>query len=171
MSSAYLGLGSNKGERINYIKNAFNEIEKISGTCVIKCSSIYETQPWGILTQNDYLNSAIKIETNLSAEDLLKELKGIEIKLGRQENLKWSEREIDIDLLFYENEIISKENMKVPHPQIENRKFVLIPLNEIAPSLIHPVLKKSMSELLKETEDKLSVRKYQKDNADNFHLN
>ncbi|MEP7145429.1 MAG: 2-amino-4-hydroxy-6-hydroxymethyldihydropteridine diphosphokinase, partial [bacterium] len=144
---------------------------KISGTCVIKCSSIYETQPWGIFAQNDYLNSAIKIETSLSAEDLLKELKGIEIKLGRQENLKWSEREIDIDLLFYGNEIIRKENMKVPHPQIENRKFVLIPLNEIAPSLIHPVLKKSISELLKETEDKLSVRKYQKDNADNFHWN
>ncbi len=170
MATAYLGLVSNKGERINYIQKALNEIEKIDGTTIVKASLVYETEPWGNFDQEDYLNSAVKIETNLIAQDLLKELKSIEVKLGRQENKKWSEREIDIDLLFYENEMISGEYINVPHCQIENRKFVLIPLNEIAPDLIHPVFKKNISELLKETKDKLDVRRYQKDKIENTHL-
>lgn len=160
MATAYLGLGSNKGERISYIKDALSEIGKIKNTKIVRSSSVYETEPWGIKEQEDYLNSAVEIETELEAVSLLKELKSIEKRIGRTGNVKWSEREIDIDLLFYGNEIIENDFMNVPHKQIENRKFVLIPMHEIAPDFIHPVLKKDMSELLKNTADKLKVKKY-----------
>lgn len=161
MSAAFLGLGSNIGERISYIEKALEEIQKIPGTQILALSSIYETEPWGEITQEDFLNSVVEIDTALSAENLLKELKNIEKNLGRTENKKWSEREIDIDLLFYGNEIIEKDFMQVPHSQIEKRKFVLVPMNEIAPGFVHPVLNKTISALLSETTDDLNVRKYQ----------
>ena len=147
-------------DRIKNINNAVEKIKKRKETKFICSSSIYETEPWGNIEQEDYLNSVIGIQTELNAEDLLKELKCIEKLIGRKENKKWSEREIDIDLLFYGNEIIDKDHMKVPHGQIENRRFVLVPMNEIAPGFMHPVFKKSISQLLKDTTDKLKVFKY-----------
>lgn len=166
MKEVYLGLGSNKGERISFINKAISEIELLPRTEVFISAAIYETEPWGNIEQDDYLNTAIGIKTELNAEDLLKELKRIEKLIGRIENRKWSEREIDIDLLFYGDEIIEKENMKVPHGQIENRRFVLVPMKEIAPELIHPVLKKSISQLLNCTSDKLNVFKYNLTNTE-----
>jgi len=160
MQTVYLGLGSNKGERISYIEKAIEEISGLPETKIFVRSGIYETEPWGNIEQEDYLNSVIGIQTELNAEDLLKELKSIEKLIGRKENKKWSEREIDIDLLFYGNEIIDKDHMKVPHGQIENRRFVLVPMNEIAPGFMHPVFKKSISQLLEDTTDKLKVFKY-----------
>ncbi len=160
MTKAYLGLGSNKGERISYIESALSEIAKTEKTEVIKCSSVYETEPWGVKNQGDYLNSAAEINTELSAAELLKALKEIENRIGRTVTSRWSEREIDIDLLFYGNEILNNETIHVPHNEIENRKFVLVPMNEIAPELVHPVLKKSISELLSETSDELQVTKF-----------
>ena len=160
MQTVYLGLGSNKGERISYIEKAIEEISGLPETKIFVRSGIYETEPWGNIEQEDYLNSVIGIQTQLNAEDLLKELKSIEKHIGRKENKKWSEREIDIDLLFYGNEIIDKDHMKVPHGQIENRRFVLVPMNEIAPGFMHPVFKKSISQLLEDTTDKLKVFKY-----------
>ena len=160
MQTVYLGLGSNKGERISYIEKAIEEISRLPATNIFVRSGIYETEPWGNIEQEDYLNSVIGIQTELKAEDLLKELKSIEKLIGRKENKKWSEREIDIDLLFYGSEVIDKDHMKVPHGQIENRRFVLVPLNEIAPWFIHPVFKKSISMLLEDTTDKLKVHKY-----------
>ena len=160
MQTVYLGLGSNKGERISYIEKAIEEISRLPETKIFVRSAVYETEPWGNIEQEDYLNSVIGIQTELNAEDLLKELKSIEKLIGRKENKKWSAREIDIDLLFYGNEIIDKDHMKVPHGQIENRKFVLVPLNEIAPEFMHPVFKKSISQLLEDTTDKLKVFKY-----------
>lgn len=160
MQTVYLGLGSNKGERISYIEKAIEEISGLPETKMFVRSGIYETEPWGNIEQEDYLNSVIGIQTELNAEDLLKELKRIEKLIGRKENKKWSEREIDIDLLFYGNEIIDKDHMKVPHGQIENRRFVLVPMNEIAPGFMHPVFKKSISQLLEDTTDKLKVIKY-----------
>jgi 2-amino-4-hydroxy-6-hydroxymethyldihydropteridine diphosphokinase len=167
MAVAYLGLGSNIGERISYIEKALAEIIKIENTKITRSSSIYETEPWGISEQEDYLNSAVEIETSLEPEVLLKKLKSIEKIIGRTESKRWSEREIDIDILFFGNEIIENEFMKVPHPQIESRKFVLIPMNEIAPDLIHPVFKKTVSELLKETKDNLKVNKFKLDKSAN----
>lgn len=161
MPKSYLGLGSNIGDRISFIENALTEISKIPDTKVVKMSSVYETEPWGEIRQDDFLNSVIEIDTKLDAAILLKELKEIEKKLGRNKTAKWSEREIDIDLLFYGIEIIENDVMNVPHLQIENRRFVLFPMAEIAPDFIHPVLKKSISELLKETTDELNVIKFQ----------
>ena len=160
MQTVYLGLGSNKGERISYIEKAIEEISGLPETKMFVRSGIYETEPWGNIEQEDYLNSVIGIQTELNAEDLLKELKSIEKFIGRKENKKWSEREIDIDLLFYGNEIIDKDHMKVPHGQIENRRFVLVPMNEIAPGFMHPVFKKNISQMLEDTTDKLKVYKY-----------
>ena len=160
MQTVYLGLGSNKGKRISYIEKAIEEISGLPETKIFVRSGIYETEPWGNIEQEDYLNSVIGIQTQLNAEDLLKELKFIEKLIGRKENKKWSEREIDIDLLFYGNEIIDKDHMKVPHGQIENRRFVLVPMNEIAPGFMHPVFKKSISQLLEDTTDILKVFKY-----------
>lgn len=161
MPVCFLGIGSNIGERISFITNALNEIGRIPDTKIVKTSSIYETEPWGNVKQDDYLNCAVEIYTELSAANLLSEIKNIEKKLGRSINGKWTEREIDIDLLFYGNEIIKTEIMNVPHLQIENRKFVLVPLAEISPDFIHPVFKKTVSGLLSETTDKLGVSKYQ----------
>lgn len=160
MPTAYLGLGSNKGERISFIETAITEIAGIEKTKLIRTSSVYETEPWGIKGQDDYLNSAAEIRTDLSAEELLRALKGIESRIGRTVTAKWSEREIDIDLLFYGNDVLNNETIHVPHAEIENRKFVLIPMNELAPDLIHPVLNRSISELLLETSDDLKVMKY-----------
>ncbi|MDQ3021420.1 MAG: 2-amino-4-hydroxy-6-hydroxymethyldihydropteridine diphosphokinase [Bacteroidota bacterium] len=160
MVTAYLGLGSNVGERISFIENAVLEIGKIKDTVIIKSSAIYETEPWGNIKQDDYLNSVIEIETRLKAEALLMELKNIEKRLGRIDNKRWSEREIDIDLLFYGEEIIENDLIKLPHRQIENRRFVLIPMNEIAQCFIHPVFKKTISQLLNDTKDELNVVRY-----------
>ena len=161
MPKSFLGLGSNIGERISYIEKAVNAICRIPDVKFIRSSSVYETEPWGKQNQSDFLNSVLEIETDMSAESLLKELKLIEKRTGRIENSKWSEREIDIDLLFYGNEIINVDLFIVTHPQIENRKFVLVPMAEIAPDLIHPVLKISMQDLLKKSTDTLKVERYQ----------
>ena len=166
MPVAYLGLGSNIGERISYIERAMEEIRKIKNTKVLKESSVYETEPWGISDQDHYLNTAVEIETELEPDILLIEIKRIETRIGRTGNKRWSEREIDIDILFYGEDILENEFMKIPHAQIENRKFVLIPLNEIAPKLIHPVFKKSINELLKESRDNLQVFKFKSEKSE-----
>jgi 2-amino-4-hydroxy-6-hydroxymethyldihydropteridine diphosphokinase len=167
MIEAYLGLGSNIGERISYIEKALTGIGLIDGTRILSKSGIYETEPWGVSGQRDYLNSVVKIETSLHVEELFDSLKLIEKSIGRTENAKWAEREIDIDLLFYGDLITEGGHLKVPHPEIESRKFVLVPMNEISPGFVHPVLGKSVTQLLENTIDKLKVFKYGHINIDN----
>ncbi|MBS1518380.1 MAG: 2-amino-4-hydroxy-6-hydroxymethyldihydropteridine diphosphokinase [Bacteroidetes bacterium] len=161
-NTVFLGLGSNKGERISYIENVISKLENHNSIKVLRKSGVYETEPWGISDQPDYLNSVLEIETTLGPMELLVELKSLEKKTGRSESKKWSEREIDIDILFYGDLVIKNENINIPHSFIEERKFVLVPLAELDPEFIHPVLKRSVKELLETTKDKLKVVSYGK---------
>jgi 2-amino-4-hydroxy-6-hydroxymethyldihydropteridine diphosphokinase len=155
----YLGLGSNIGDKTGYINSAIAEISKLRDTIVLKSSSIYKTEPWGIKEQEDFLNSAIEIKTNLRPEELLLELKRIEKVLGRKNREKWNKREIDIDILFYDDLILKNYKVNIPHPEIQNRRFVLIPLCELNPGFNHPVLKETLKSLLNKTRDNSKVTK------------
>ncbi len=160
MAKVFLGLGSNVGDRYKFIINAIKEIKIIQGVKLVCSSSVYETEPWGNKEQNRFLNSVVEVETDLKSLSLFRELKLVEKKLGRAENIKWAEREIDIDILFYDDDIIRNNTLEIPHHEIENRRFVLVPLDEIASNLIHPVFKKTVSELLETTDDISEVNIY-----------
>lgn len=152
MAKVYLSAGSNVGDRQKFIKLA---LQSISEFCkIIKVSSLYETEPWGKLDQPQFLNLCLLIETQLQPKQLLKKFKNVESNLGRTKNVKWAEREIDIDILFYENLILNEVDFILPHPRIEERVFVLIPLSEIAPDFIHPVFQKPIRELAKNIDGK-----------------
>lgn len=158
MAQVFLLLGANLDNRFVQMEKAFNEIEKQIGE-VTRYSSLYETAAWGKEDEPAYLNQVLLVETSLLPLEVLKEINGIENRLGRIRNLKWGSRTIDIDILFYDDEVIESERLMVPHPFLHQRKFALVPLNEIAPYLLHPVLKKRVSALLLEVEDDLLVRK------------
>lgn len=161
MCKVYLGLGSNQGDRFNYIQQATQAIEQEIGS-VEKTSSYYETEPWGFNDDVRFINQVIKIDTRLSAENVLKHILLIEKQLGRdriQNDQKYSSRVIDIDILFYDNQHITLSNLEIPHPHIQYRAFVLKPLNEIAPEFVHPILNTSIQTLLKNCTDNLQVRK------------
>lgn len=153
MARVYLGLGSNVGYRYKFITNAIEEIKKIQGVELLNSSSVYETEPWGNKEQNRFLNSVVEVETDMEVLTFFRELKLVERKLGRVKNIKWAEREIDIDILFYSDEIILNDTLEIPHHEIEKRRFVLVPLEEIASDLIHPVFNKTILELLETTDD------------------
>ena len=146
MHTAYVAFGSNIGEKESYIKRALEKIEK-RGMKIIKVSPIYETEPYGVLDQDSFLNGVVKIETNLTPEDLIEELLHIEKQLDRVRERRWGPRTIDLDIIFYDDLIINKNNLIIPHKDMENREFVLKPLCDIDENFIHPVLKKSVREL------------------------
>ena len=158
MNTVYLLLGSNMGDSEQMLSVATNMIEKNIGKLTTS-SVIYKTAAWGKEDQPDFLNQIIIVSSLLSSSTLLKEIFIIEKEMGRVRTTKNAARVIDIDMLFFNDEIIQTENLTVPHKQIQNRKFVLVPLAEIAPDFIHPVLKKSSLELLSICSDKLNVQK------------
>lgn len=158
LHKVYLLLGSNMGNRSELLSNALKEIESHAGK-ILKTSSVYETAPWGVTNQNDYLNQAVLIETSLAPLSLFSELKEIEREAGRTDQKKYAPRTLDIDILFYDDLVLNSEELTIPHPKIQLRKFVLVPLKEIAQELIHPVFKKSVSLLLIECDDTLDVKK------------
>lgn len=158
MATIYLLLGSNEGDRTDRLQTAIREIEQHCGV-VIKKSSLYETAAWGLEDQPDFLNMVLKVRTHHTPETLLKTIQVIEQKLGRQRKVKWGQRTLDIDILFYGNEIIKTQHLIVPHPYMQERRFTLLPLQEIAPRLIHPILKKTITALLKECKDALEAKK------------
>lgn len=156
---AYLLLGSNRGNRELMLSKAKDCIENRIGV-IITWSSIYESEAWGEKSSNPYLNQAIEISTSLSPESLLKEILKIELDMGREKRAKWEDRIIDIDILFFGNQVIQTPNLVVPHPWIQDRNFTLVPLMEIAPDHIHPVFNKRIEELYFESKDNLEVDIY-----------
>ncbi|MGQ0827471.1 MAG: 2-amino-4-hydroxy-6-hydroxymethyldihydropteridine diphosphokinase [Bacteroidota bacterium] len=162
MNTVYLLLGSNLGDKLHVLQQAAQLIEKQIGS-INKVSGIYITAAWGNTSQPDFINQAIRVHTSLSADEVLQQILEIEKTLGRvRDHQKWKERIIDIDILFYNNCIIDTSHLTVPHPYLQDRKFVLIPLLEIAPDLIHPIYNKSVRILLNECTDTLEVKSIKK---------
>ncbi len=155
----FIGLGTNLGNREDNLAKAQDLIAKSVGR--IDCrSGIYETEPWGFQSENNFLNMVISVHTDLKPADLIKKIQNIEDQLGRKrDSRQYISRTIDIDILLYRNKVINKPELKIPHPLIQDRKFVLIPLCEIAPAMIHPVLNKTFAVLLKECKDERNVKK------------
>jgi len=147
------------GEREDYLQNASELLAAEIGV-IQKESKIYESVPWGVENQNNYLNQVLEIKSEFSAEEVLERVLQIEDKIGRIRNEKWGERIIDIDILFFNDSIVEKEGVCIPHIHLHNRRFVLIPLNEVAPSFIHPKYNKTIEELLSECKDIESVEEY-----------
>ncbi|MVN89763.1 2-amino-4-hydroxy-6-hydroxymethyldihydropteridine diphosphokinase [Mucilaginibacter aquatilis] len=158
MVSVYLLLGSNLGNRQMFLQQAADYISAQVRSIQTK-SGVYETQSWGKTDLPDYLNQVLLIQTQLSAEDLLNNILAIELLLGRERLEKWGARTIDIDILFYGDEIINKPNLVVPHPELHNRRFTLEPLAEIAPNFVHPLLQTTINELKNDLQDKSDVKK------------
>jgi 2-amino-4-hydroxy-6-hydroxymethyldihydropteridine diphosphokinase len=158
MHTIYLLLGSNIGDSATQLANAISFIEKKIGL-VQKKSSLYATAAWGNVDQNDFINQVILVHSTLTAAETLKQIWAIEKKMGRVRTFKNAAREIDIDILFYDTDIINTNTLIIPHKEITNRRFVLEPLCEIAPTLVHPGLQKNITSLLHTCTDALNVQK------------
>jgi 2-amino-4-hydroxy-6-hydroxymethyldihydropteridine diphosphokinase len=158
MKGIYLLLGSNLGDSSAMLEKAKAEIRHDIGV-VVNSSSVYSTKAWGIENQPDFLNQVIEVESGLAASEILQKINKIEENLGRIRYIKWHSRIIDIDILYYGNEIINTEKLIVPHPENQHRNFVLAPMVEIAPELIHPKLLLTQKALLDNCTDKLEVKK------------
>ncbi|HEY8402320.1 MAG TPA: 2-amino-4-hydroxy-6-hydroxymethyldihydropteridine diphosphokinase [Cytophagaceae bacterium] len=156
MNKVYLLLGSNLGNRIETLASVRKVLEIRVGKILSK-SSCYETEPWGKTDQPEFINQVLLIETPLKPQEVLKTILQIELEHGRIRKEKFGARVIDIDILYYENEIIVTEELKIPHPEIHNRRFVLVPLVEIAAEFKHPVFNLSNNELLTRCKDNLKV--------------
>ncbi|SRR6266487_89456 len=159
MNKAFLLLGSNLGNRKINFEAARNVIEQQCGA-IIQLSSLYETAAWGKTDQPLFLNQAIEIETEYSAKQLMEQLLKIEKMMGRERNEKYGPRIIDIDILLFNDEQYDLPFLKIPHPEMQNRRFALTPLAEIAGNVQHPGFKRSIFQLLKECPDKLAVNNY-----------
>jgi len=149
----FIAIGSNKGDREANCRRATALIGSSAGVELIARSPLYETEPWGVREQAAFVNSVVEVSTGLTPTELLAELKAIESAMGRTSSPKWHAREIDLDILFYGDEVVEEAGLKVPHPCLHERAFVLAPLADIAPDFIHPVLKKSVREMLSELKD------------------
>jgi 2-amino-4-hydroxy-6-hydroxymethyldihydropteridine diphosphokinase len=158
MNNVYLLIGGNMGERMANLAAARNRINIDCGR-ITASSSIYETEAWGYKEQPAFLNQALAIETSLEAEKLMEEILKIEMALGRKREIPLGPRIIDIDIIYFNDEIINSSNLTIPHPSMADRKFVLTPLVEIAPAFIHPILLKTNQVLLKECGDSSVVYK------------
>lgn len=160
MKRTFIGIGTNLGNRKVNLNKAIVLIEEHIGT-IKGASSVYETEPWGFQSKNDFLNMVVEVETRLSPSGLLGRVLMIESLLGRlREGKEYKSRIIDIDILLYDNRIIKKKVLVIPHPLLHERKFVLVPLCEIAADFVHPVLKKSIRMLLEECKDRSRIKKY-----------
>lgn len=158
MNKVYLLIGGNVGDRLRNLQLAVTALHRSCGR-VTKQSAVYETAAWGKTDQQAFLNQALLLETDLTAPALLACVLKAEAMLGRVRKERYGPRIIDIDILFYNNDIVRTPALTIPHPEIQNRRFALVPLQEIAPGLVHPVLKKNIDQLLIECPDTLEVTK------------
>ena len=158
MNKAYLLIGGNVGNRQQNLHQAVTAIEKTCGKVLLK-SSVYETAAWGKTNQQAFLNQALLIETAFPPPDLLKGVLEVESRLGRVREERYGPRVIDIDIIFFNNDTVRLPALTIPHPEVQNRRFALTPLQEIAPGLVHPVLHKTIDQLLQECPDDLAVKK------------
>ena len=147
MTTVYIGLGSNRGNRRKNILRALGML-KGNGQKIVKISSFYETEPYGYENQSRFLNIAAKVKSNLPPEKFLSLCKKIEKTVGRTGSFRWGPREIDIDILFYGHKTFKSRKLTIPHADLHNREFVLLPLKEISPGFVHPVIKRSISKIL-----------------------
>ncbi|NOX17301.1 MAG: 2-amino-4-hydroxy-6-hydroxymethyldihydropteridine diphosphokinase [Chlorobi bacterium] len=138
MNKVYLGLGSNVGDRLKNLVNMAVEINKLPGSRIVNVSSIYETKPFGVKEQNDFFNAAVELYTKLDLQNVHEASKRIENILGRQKTYRWGPRKIDIDILLFNDEVVSDEHLTVPHKDLLNRDFVLLPLLEICGEFVYP---------------------------------
>ncbi len=160
MKNVFLGLGTNLGEREKMLEQAISLIEKHIGHIAL-VSSVFQTEPWGFESKNEFLNMVVKVETLLAPSELLQKTLMIETMLGRVRGEKqYASRLIDIDLLLFDDQVIDDETLTVPHPLMHERRFVLVPLCEIAPDIIHPLMKVTVSSLLDSCLDKSLVKIY-----------
>lgn len=159
LKKIYLHTGTNMGNRVENLTLANQMIQAHIGT-IEQYSNFYETAAWGAIDQSDFLNQAIAVETSLSAKDVLVQIHKIEKEMGRVKTIRWGERIIDIDIIFYENDIIHTQHLIVPHQQMAYRNFVLQPLQEIASDVLHPTLGQTVSELATHCKDELRANIY-----------
>jgi 2-amino-4-hydroxy-6-hydroxymethyldihydropteridine diphosphokinase len=156
-ASIFISLGSNLGAREQNLRKAIELIGQLRETTLIRESKMYSTAAWGKTDQPDFINMVIEINSSLTPETLMEMLLALEEKMGRIRNDHWGPRLIDMDILFYGGEIQSTLTLTIPHPEVQNRNFVLVPLNELAPAFIHPVLKKNIAQLTEACTDELPV--------------
>lgn len=161
MPKVVLILGGNQGDRLRLIQEAKNKVIQELGRLIQK-SSLYETEAWGEVSSGDFLNQVLVLETFLSPEDVLDGVLAIENQLGRKREQKWGDRTMDIDILYYGQEILQTEKLIIPHPWIQARRFVLQPLAEVLPDYSHPVLHQNHIQLLKSCSDVSKVRIFEK---------
>jgi 2-amino-4-hydroxy-6-hydroxymethyldihydropteridine diphosphokinase len=178
MKEVFILLGSNRGDRKGFISNAIEMIERQAGAVIMQ-SSLYETEPWGFKDSTRFLNHVVEIDTNLRPEELLEQMLAIEVKLGRirpfdacgcgiptilstdkesgNNGTGYAGRTIDLDILFYGPQLVFTDTLMIPHPRLHERRFTLEPMNELAPEFIHPLLKKTISVLLRDCKDHTKV--------------
>lgn len=162
MAIVYLALGSNKGDRVGYVQQATSLLGEMSETKIIRTSSLYETEPWLEQETTWFINAVLEIKTNLSPQMLLSECQRIEKQLGRNREAEghFGPRTMDIDILFYDNEIIKDNDLQIPHKYIHQRAFILVPMLEVNPDFVHPELNKTMTDLHEELENPEMVYLY-----------
>ena len=159
--SVFIGMGSNCGNRFDYILKALLDLKKTPGISIVKLSGLYETEPVGYLDQSDFLNGVVHLSTNESPVGLLKVTQDIEKKLGRQRDIRWGPRTIDLDILLFDDLFINSMELVIPHPEMKNRRFVLEPLAEIASKMLFPNSSQNIAQILAVVSDSSRIRLYE----------
>jgi 2-amino-4-hydroxy-6-hydroxymethyldihydropteridine diphosphokinase len=163
LKTAYISIGSNLGDRLGYLKKAWWLLQAREEIQLTQLSSCYETEPLGYVKQGKFINAVFSLQTSCTPHALLKILQGIESFLGRERTVRWGPRSVDLDILFYADTVLQDSVLTIPHPRLTERAFVLVPLAEIAPLLLHPLTGKTIRQHLEEVEGRSGVVKLELD--------